>query len=109
MSCAIFFVLFWAGIALAVLGAVLLVTAGCAAATWVWIVGGYLVGRLVYGLVSGTRGRRGPLGKPVDEVHLQATWDNAVEKKKRGEEQEAEGNTTGVGGDDGQSGRTMSC
>lgn len=46
--------LFWIGVFSLVLGSVLFITFALATLTWIWLVGTYLTGNFVYGLVAGS-------------------------------------------------------
>lgn len=50
---ALFFSLFWIGVAALVLGPTLFVTSSLALLAWVWVVGTYLAATFAYGLVFG--------------------------------------------------------
>lgn len=50
---AVFFSLFWIGIAALVLGSTLFVTSSLALLAWVWVVGTYLAATFAYGVVFG--------------------------------------------------------
>ncbi|KAK7731511.1 hypothetical protein SLS53_008750 [Cytospora paraplurivora] len=54
LSAAVAFALFWIGVAGLVLGLTLFITFGLATLAWLWLVGTYVTGNFIYGLLVGS-------------------------------------------------------
>lgn len=77
---ALFFSLFWIGIAALVLGSTLFVTSSLALLAWVWVVGTYLAATFAYGLVFASTSQAENKNKSDDEQQrlLSEKWEKIV-------------------------------
>lgn len=77
---ALLFTLFWTGVAAFVLGSTLFITSGLAVLAWAWVVGAYLAGTFVYGVVFA--GSQDTTQAKADEQRmLNEKWKNIVKKE----------------------------
>ncbi|KUI62798.1 hypothetical protein VP1G_09931 [Cytospora mali] len=69
---AITFTLFWVGVASLVLGSTLFITCILATLAWMWLVGAYVTGSFIYGLVAGN----GEVAGQNAKVKMEEKWTN---------------------------------